>query len=78
MVKFSPDHRFIFCTTVKDNISKESFFCLKVVKKANNTFSLTIVTGDSETFESFNDCGFLFGDLIAKLTGSSISIDVWS
>ena len=65
MVKFSPDHRFIFCTTVKDNISKESFFCLKVVKKANNTFSLTIVTGDSETFESFNDCGFLFGDLIS-------------
>ena len=41
------------------------FFCLKVVKEANNTFSLTIVSGDSETFESFNDCGFLFGDLIS-------------
>ena len=63
MVKFSPDHRFIFCCAVKDLL--RSFFCLKVVKEANNTFSLTIVSGDSETFESFNDCGFLFGDLIA-------------
>ena len=64
MVKFSPDHRFIFCCAVKDLL--RSFFCLKVVKEANNTFSLTIVSGGSETFESFNDCGFLFGDLIAK------------
>ena len=64
MVKFSPDHRFIFCCAVKEDIY-EDFFCLKVVKEANNTFSLTIVSGDSETFESFNDCGFLFGDLIA-------------
>ena len=76
-VKFSPDHRFIFCDAA-EGIFACSFFCLKVVKEANNTFSLTIVSGDSETFESFNDCGFLFGDLIAKLTGSSISIDVWS
>ena len=64
MVKFLPDHRFIFCCAVED-IFQPSFFCLKVVKEANNTFSLTIVSGDSETFESFNDCGFLFGDLIA-------------
>ena len=63
MVKFSLDHRFIFCCAVQDTF-QHSFFCLKVVKEANNTFSLTIVSGDSETFESFNDCGFLFGDLI--------------
>ena len=63
MVTFLPDHRFIFCCAVED-IFQPSFFCLKVVKEANNTFSLTIVSGDSETFESFNDCGFLFGDLI--------------
>ena len=63
-VKFSPDHRFIFCDAA-EGIFACSFFCLKVVKEANNTFSLTIVSGDSETFESFNDCGFLFGDLIA-------------
>ena len=63
-VKFSPDHRFIFCDAA-EGIYACSFFCLKVVKEANNTFSLTIVSGDSETFESFNDCGFLFGDLIA-------------
>ena len=66
MVKFSVDHRFVFCCAVKnDDISKYSFFCLEVVKEANNTFSLTIVSGDSEAFESFNDCGFLFGDLIS-------------
>ena len=66
MVKFSPDHRFIFGYAVKnDVINKYSFFCLEVVKEANNTFSLTIVSGDSEAFESFNDCGFLFGDLIS-------------
>ena len=64
MVKFSPDHRFIFCCAVKD-IFQHSLFCLKVVKEANNTFSLTIVSGDSQNFESFNDCGFLFGDLIS-------------
>ena len=64
MVKFSPDHRFIFCGAVED-IFQQSLFCLNVVKEANNTFSLTIVSDDSETSESFNDCGFLFGDLIA-------------
>ena len=64
MVKFSPDHRLIFCYAVKD-LRRHSFFCLKVVKEENNTFSLTIVSGDSETFESFNDCGFLCGDLIS-------------
>ena len=64
MVKFSPYHRFIFCCVVED-IFQQSFFCLKVVKEANNTFSLTIVSGDSDTFISFNDCGFLFGDLIS-------------
>ena len=63
-VKFALDHQFIFCCAVED-IFQDSCFCLKVVKEANNIFSLTIVSGDSETFESFNDCGFLFGDLIA-------------
>ena len=63
-VKFALDHRFILCAAVED-ICQPFFFCLKVVKEANNTFSLTIVSGYSATFESFNDCGFLFGDLIA-------------
>ena len=66
VVKFSPDYRFIFGYAVKNyDIYKYSFFCLEVVKEANNTFSLTIVSDDSEAFESFNDCGFLFGDLIS-------------
>ena len=60
-VRFSPDHRFILCRAKHD-----SSFCLKVVREANNTFSLTVVSYDFENFESFNDCGFLFGDLIAS------------
>ena len=64
MVKFLPDHRFILCRALI-NFRRHPFFCLKVVKEANNTFSLTIVSGDSDTFISFNDCGFLFGDLIS-------------
>ncbi|CAH3172615.1 unnamed protein product [Porites evermanni] len=77
MVKFSLDHRFIFCYAA-EGIFVGSFFCLKVVKEANNTFSLTIVSGDSETFESFNDCGFLFGDLISTkyhLPGLTFGLD---
>ena len=65
LVKFLPDHRFIFCCAVEDIFIEQSLFCLKVAKEANNTFSLTIVSDDSETFESFNDCGFLFGDPIS-------------
>ena len=66
MVRFSPDHRFILFCAAKGAFSYVSSCCLKVVKEANRRFPLTIVSCDSETFESFNDCGFLFGDLIAK------------
>ena len=64
LVKFSPDHRFIFCCAVKD-VFQPCFFSLKVVKEARNKFSLTHMFCNSKNFESFNDCGFLFGDLIA-------------
>ena len=77
MVKFSPDHRFILCYAVTDK-DQQSCFCLKVVKEANNTFSLTIESGYSQTFESFNDCGFLFGDLIPTKhhpTGLTFALD---
>ena len=64
MVKFSPDHRFILCACVLNDDVRHFFFCLKVVKEANNRFSLTDVIYDSKNFVCFNDCGFLFGDLI--------------
>ena len=63
ILKFSSDHRFIFCHAVKD--VRRHVLCLKVVKKANNLFSLTFASYDSDTFESFNDSGFLFGDRIS-------------
>ena len=66
MVKFSPDHRFILCACVLNDDVRRFFFCLKVVKEANNRFSLTDVIYDSKNFVCFNDCGFLFGDLIVE------------
>ena len=66
MVKFSPDHRFILCAGVLNDDVRGCLFCLKVVKEANNRFSLTNVIYDSKNFVSFDDCGFLFGDLIVE------------
>ena len=63
MVKFSPDHRFVFCCVVK-GADLPRYFCLSVVKDTQTTFSLTDVFYDFKNFESFNDFGFLYGDLI--------------
>ena len=66
MVKFSPDHRFILCCAVTDVVHTR-FFSIKVVKDVHNTgFCSTNVFYDYENFDPFNDCGFLFGDLIPK------------
>ena len=65
MVKFSPDHQFLRCCFLLHVVS--IFFCLRVVKETHNTFSLQVcrdVSYDLMNFESFNDCGFLLGDLI--------------
>ena len=62
-VKFSPDHRFLLCRRAEDA------FCLKVVRDTHSTFSLTVCHDTAydlshalNNFDSFNDCGFLFGD----------------
>ena len=67
MVKFSANHQFIFFCTAKEDGEGSSyrFFYSKVVKEANSRLSLTIVSRYPKNFESFNDCGFLFGDFIA-------------
>ena len=72
IVKFSPDHRFIFCWIVKGHF-QHSFFCLEVVKEANNTFSLKDVFYDFKNFCYFNDCGFLFGDLVMESYWSQLT-----
>ena len=62
IIRFSPDHRFLFCRNVED----EAFF-LRVVKDTYNSFSLEvpcIVSNDFENGASFNDCGFSFGDIV--------------
>ena len=62
-VRFSPDHRFLLCRRAEDA------FCLKVVRDTPSTFSLTVchdipydLSHALKNFDSFNDCGFLFGD----------------
>ena len=67
VVKFSPDNRFLFCCHGKDVIYPR-VFCLRVVKDSYDEFSLEKSYGvsyDVRSFEPFNDCGFLFGDLIS-------------
>ena len=56
-LRFSPDRQFLFCG------DKSNVFCLKVDVGSLNTSSRE-VSYDLKNSESFNDCGFLFGDLI--------------
>ena len=66
MLKFSPDQRFLFCCYDKELEVRLSR--LTVCRETHDTFSLkgsfNDVNFDIESFESFNDRGFLFGDLI--------------
>ena len=66
MLKFSPDQRFLFCCYDKELEVRLSR--LSVCEETHDTFSLNgsfnDVNFDVENFESFNDRGFLFGDLI--------------
>ena len=57
-LRFSPDRQFLFCG------DKSNVFCLKVDVGSLNTSSRE-VSYDLKNSESFSDCGFLFGDLIA-------------
>ena len=65
-VKYLPDHRFLLCHVKESGAA--TFYYLKVVKNNHNTLSLECydVSHDFNYFESFNDCGFLFGDLITS------------
>ena len=66
MLKFSPDQRFLFCCYDKELEVRLSR--LSVCKETHDTFSLNGsfngVNFDVENFKSFDDRGFLFGDLI--------------
>ena len=65
VVKFSPDHRFLFCCDVENYYPR--LCCLRVVKEIQNTFSLKVsydVSYDLENFLSSTNCRFLFGELI--------------
>ena len=88
VVRFSPYEPILYCGSI-DDIFPE-FFCLTVVKKKDNTFSLMYYRDwydddyvdecpfDFDTFEYFTDCGFLFGDLVstrAFLTGLNFVLD---
>ena len=66
MIKFSPDHRFLFLSCGLERAVPLKLF-LRVVKETHDTFSLNVsydMFHDVKNFDSFNDCGFSFGDLI--------------
>ena len=75
VVRFSPYEPILYCGSIDDILPE--FFCLTVVKKTDNTFSLMYYRDwydddhvdecpfDFDTFEYFSDCGFLFGDLVS-------------
>ena len=72
VLKFSPDHRFIFCSfasSFDQGFVVGDRFYLKVVKKAINRFSLKFASDDEKNFDSCNDCGFLLGDTICTDEG---------
>ena len=89
VVRFLPYKPILFCYGRIDTCFPEFFF-LRVVMETDNTFSLIYFRdwydddyddechSDYDTFESFNDCGFLFGDLVcthAFLTDLNFVLD---
>ena len=72
MIKFAPDHRFIYCkhTPVPKRLCHNDhfLFCLNVNNENDRTFSLDVfydrVSYVPWKFESHSKCGFLLGDPI--------------
>ena len=69
-LKFSPDSRCLFCSKGSESFLTRRLFRCDVNRGDHNTFSLDFssdkVFYDHSKFESFNDCGFLLGDLISS------------
>ena len=69
MLKFSRDHRFLFCLHSHWDSPYSRSFCL-TVHSPHNILSLNAYSHDvsfhHRQFESLSDCGFLFGDLISS------------
>ena len=74
-LKFSPDSRCLFCSQGSGLFMRRLFRC-DVNRRDHHTFSLDVssdeVFYDHREFESFNDCGFLLGDLISS-AGSTVT-----
>ena len=68
MLKFSPDHQFLFCCNDDQDVFLGRYIWLGVVKDTHNTFSLKHCSDDLVKSKSFNDCGFSFGDLVRYTT----------
>ena len=74
MIKFSPDHQFLFCRhgTFSDlHVVDQCLFQLKVTRCSNGTFSLHVL-GDKVSYkpleyESCSEAGFLSGDPLSGI-----------
>ena len=71
ILKFSPDSRCLFCLHEIAFLYNNLLFRCDVNRGNHHTFSLDFssdkVFYDHREFESFNDCGFLLGDLIPSV-----------
>ena len=74
MLKFSPDNRFLFCLHWSGYLH---LFRIEISAEKHSSFSLSVspdeVSSHYKKFESFNDCGFVFGDLIRSELSTSIT-----
>ena len=77
MLKFSPDNRFLFCFHWSGYLH---LFRMDISAEKHGSVSLSVspeeVSSHYKKFESCNDCGFVFGDLIRSELSTSITFVV--
>ena len=78
ILKFSPDHQSLFCWHWYKFFNQQVYRLDVDMDSVRNTYSLNVVENvsyDYQSFESFDDCGFLLGDIVvSKQTGSMLFV----
>lgn len=67
ILKFSPDHQSLFCWHWYKFFNQQVYRLDVDMDSVRNTYSLNVVENvsyDYQSFESFDDCGFLLGDIL--------------
>ena len=78
ILKFSPDHQSLFCWHWYKFFNQQVYRLDVDMDSVRNRYSLNVVDNvsyDNQSFESFDDCGFLFGDIVvSEQTGSMLFV----